>query len=161
MLPYSPGFCRLNGRPVGIVANQTKVLAGVLDLDASDKIARFVRFCDCFNLPLITFVDVPGYLPGIKQEHGGIIRHGAKVLFAYCEATVPKISVILRKAYGGSYIAMSSRSVGGDLALAWPTAEIAVMGPSAIILFTVRDSGSRESARNEPGLDIKTNNKPI
>ncbi|NLP37122.1 MAG: acyl-CoA carboxylase subunit beta [Firmicutes bacterium] len=123
------GFARLNGRPVGIVANQTKVLAGVLDLDASDKIARFVRFCDCFNLPLITFVDVPGYLPGIKQEHGGIIRHGAKVLFAYCEATVPKISVILRKAYGGSYIAMSSRSVGGDLALAWPTAEIAVMGP--------------------------------
>ncbi|NLM52934.1 MAG: acyl-CoA carboxylase subunit beta [Firmicutes bacterium] len=140
------GFARLNGRPVGIVANQTKVLAGVLDIDAADKIARFVRFCDCFNLPLITFVDVPGYLPGVKQEHGGIIRHGAKVLFAYCEATVPKISVILRKAYGGSYIAMSSRSVGGDLALAWPTAEIAVMGPegAANIVYRKEIQGARD-----------------
>lgn len=123
------GFARLGGRSVGIIANQAKVMAGVLDIDSSDKIARFVRFCDCFNLPLITFVDVPGYLPGVQQEHNGVIRHGAKVLYAYSEATVPKISVILRKAYGGSYIAMSSRSVRGDLALAWPAAEIAVMGP--------------------------------
>jgi propionyl-CoA carboxylase beta chain len=131
------GFARIEGRSVGVVANQAKVMAGVLDIDTSDKIARFVRFCDCFNIPLITFVDVPGYLPGVNQEHGGIIRHGAKVLYAYSEATVPKISVILRKAYGGSYIAMSSRSVRGDLALAWPTAEIAVMGPegAANIVF--------------------------
>jgi acetyl-CoA carboxylase carboxyltransferase component len=123
------GFARLGGRSVGIVANQAKVLAGVLDIDSADKIARFVRFCDCFNLPLVTFVDVPGYLPGVNQEHSGIIRHGAKVLFAYAEATVPKLAVILRKAYGGAYIAMSSRSLGGDLVFAWPGAEIAVMRP--------------------------------
>lgn len=123
------GFARLGGRSVGIIANQAQVLAGCLDINSSDKIARFVRFCDCFNIPLVTFVDVPGYLPGVNQEYGGIIRHGAKVLYAYSEATVPKISVILRKAYGGSYIAMSARCLRGDLALAWPTAEIAVMGP--------------------------------
>jgi len=123
------GFGRLGGRAVGVVANQPRILAGCLDIDASDKIARFVRFCDCFNLPLLTFVDTPGYLPGRAQEHGGIIRHGAKVLYAYAEATVPKLSVILRKAYGGAYIAMCCRGLGADLALAWPGAEIAVMGP--------------------------------
>jgi len=123
------GFARLNGYTVGIVANQPMYLAGVLDIDASDKISRFVRFCDCFNIPIITFVDVPGYLPGTKQEHGGIIRHGAKVLYAYSEATVPKLAVIVRKAYGGAYIAMSSKHLGGDFVVAWPTAEIAVMGP--------------------------------
>ena len=134
---YAPnavvGFARLNGRPVGIVANQPQDKAGCLDINASDKIARFVRFCDSFNLPLVTFVDVPGYLPGVEQEWGGIIRHGAKVLYAYAEATVPQISVILRKAYGGAYIAMNSRSLGADLCLAWPTAEIAVMGPEGAV----------------------------
>ncbi|MGI5875603.1 MAG: acyl-CoA carboxylase subunit beta [Dethiobacteria bacterium] len=123
------GFARLNGQPVGIIANQPKYLAGCLDINSSDKIARFVRFCDCFNLPLLTFVDVPGYLPGINQEYGGIIRHGAKILYAYSEATVPQISVILRKAYGGAYIAMNARGLGADYAYAWPSAEIAVMGP--------------------------------
>jgi len=123
------GFARLNGYVVGIVANQPAYLAGVLDIDASDKIARFVRFCDAFNIPIVTFVDVPGYLPGTKQEHGGIIRHGAKVLYAYSEAVVPKLTVIVRKAYGGAYIAMGSKHLGGDFVVAWPTAEIAVMGP--------------------------------
>ncbi len=123
------GFARLNGYVVGIVANQPAYLAGVLDIDASDKIARFVRFCDSFNVPVITFVDVPGYLPGSMQEHGGIIRHGAKVLYAYSEAVVPKLTVIVRKAYGGAYIAMGSKHLGGDFSVAWPTAEIAVMGP--------------------------------
>jgi acetyl-CoA carboxylase carboxyltransferase component len=127
------GFARLSGTAVGIVANQPLVKAGCLDIDASDKISRFVRFCDSFNLPLITFVDVPGYLPGVEQEWGGIIRHGAKILYAYAEATVPKISVVLRKAYGGAYIAMGSRSLGSDLCLAWPGAEIAVMGPEAAV----------------------------
>lgn len=123
------GFARFGGRPVGVVANQPRVMAGCLDIDASDKIARFVRFCDAFNIPLLTLVDTPGYLPGRAQEHGGIIRHGAKVLYAYAEATVPKISIVLRKAYGGAYIAMCSRGLGADLAWAWPTAEVAVMGP--------------------------------
>ncbi len=127
------GLARLGGRPVGIIANQPQVKAGCLDINSSDKIARFVRFCDCFNLPLVTFVDVPGYLPGVEQEWGGVIRHGAKILYAYSEATVPQISVILRKAYGGAYIAMSSRSLGADLCLAWPTAEIAVMGPEGAV----------------------------
>ncbi len=127
------GFARLGGKPVGVIANQPMVKAGCLDVNSSDKIARFVRFCDCFNLPLITFVDVPGYLPGVEQEWGGVIRHGAKVLYAYSEATVPQISVILRKAYGGAYIAMNSRSLGADLCLAWPTAEIAVMGPEGAV----------------------------
>lgn len=127
------GFARLNGQTVGIIANQAKFLAGCLDINSSDKIARFVRFCDCFNIPLVTFVDVPGYLPGVHQEYGGIIRHGAKILYAYSEATVPQISVILRKAYGGAYIAMNARSLGADFAFAWPTAEIAVMGPEGAI----------------------------
>ncbi len=122
------GFARLGGRSVGIVAQQPSVLAGVLDINSADKAARFVRFCDCFNIPLITFVDVPGFLPGVGQEHGGIIRHGAKLLYAYCEATVPKITVITRKAYGGAYDVMSSKHVRGDINYAWPSAEIAVMG---------------------------------
>jgi acetyl-CoA carboxylase carboxyltransferase component len=127
------GFARLHGRPVGVLAQQPAVLAGVLDIDASVKGARFVRFCDAFNIPLVSFVDVPGFLPGIAQEHGGIIRHGAKLLYAYCEATVPKLTVITRKAYGGAYDVMSSKHILGDLNLAWPTAEIAVMGPEGAI----------------------------
>ena len=127
------GFSRLNGRPVGIVAQQPAVLAGVLDIDSADKGARFVRVCDAFNIPLVTFVDVPGFMPGTAQESGGIIRHGAKLLYAYCEATVPKLTVITRKAYGGAYDVMSSQHIRGDLNLAWPTAEIAVMGPEGAI----------------------------
>lgn len=127
------GFARLGGHSVGIVANQPEVLAGVLDIDSSVKGARFVRFCDSFNIPIITFVDVPGFLPGTSQEHGGIIRHGAKLLFAYCEATVPKITVITRKAYGGAYVVMSSKHIRGDLNLAWPSAELAVMGPEGAV----------------------------
>ncbi len=127
------GFARMNGRPVGIVAQQPGALAGVLDINSSDKGARFVRFCDCFNIPIITFVDVPGFLPGVSQEHGGIIRHGAKLLYAYCEATVPKITVITRKAYGGAYDVMNSKHVRGDLNYAWPTAEIAVMGAEGAV----------------------------
>lgn len=127
------GFARLGGHSVGIVANQPEVLAGVLDIDSSIKGARFVRFCDSFNIPIITFVDVPGFLPGTSQEHGGIIRHGAKLLFAYCEATVPKITVITRKAYGGAYVVMSSKHIRGDLNLVWPTAELAVMGPEGAV----------------------------
>ena len=126
-------FARLGGRPVGIVANQPAVLAGVLDIAASLKAARFIRFCDCFNLPVVTFVDVPGFLPGVAQEHGGIIKHGAKLLYAYCEATVPKLTVITRKAYGGAYDVMSSKHIRGDVNLAWPTAEIAVMGPKGAV----------------------------
>jgi len=131
------GFGRLNGRSVGIIANQPRVLAGCLDIDASDKAARFIRCCDSFNVPVVTFVDTPGYLPGTNQEFGGIIRHGAKMLYAYSEATVPKLQVIVRKAYGGAYIAMSSRCLGADQSFAWPTAEIAVMGPegAANIIF--------------------------
>jgi methylmalonyl-CoA decarboxylase subunit alpha len=131
------GFIRMNGNTVGIVGNQPLVLAGVLDVDSSDKAARFIRFCDAFNIPLITLVDLPGYLPGIDQEYAGVIRHGAKVLYAYSEATVPKITVILRKAYGGGYIAMCSRHLGADFVYAWPSAEIAVMGPqgAANIIF--------------------------
>ncbi len=127
------GFARLNGEVVGLVAQQPLVLAGVIDIDASDKMARFIRFCDAFNLPLITFVDSPGFLPGLDQEHGGIIRHGAKIVYAYSEATVPKIAVITRKAYGGAYIVMSSKHIRTDLVLAWPTAEIAVMGAEGAV----------------------------
>jgi len=127
------GLARLNGRSVGVIANQPMVYAGCLDIDSSDKIARFVRTCDAFNLPLVTFVDVPGYLPGTKQEHGGVIRHGAKVIYAYSEASVPKLTVIMRKAYGGGYIAMCSRHLGADVVFAWPTAEIAVMGPEGAV----------------------------
>ena len=133
------GFARVEGRSVGIVAQQPEVLAGVLDIDASDKAARFVRFCDCFNIPLVTLVDVPGFLPGVDQEHRGIIRHGAKLLFAYCEATVPKLTVITRKAYGGAYDVMSSKHVRGDLNFAWPTAEIAVMGVEGAVNIIFRD----------------------
>jgi acetyl-CoA carboxylase carboxyltransferase component len=132
------GFARLGGHSVGIVANQPAVLAGVLDIDASEKAARFIRFCDCFNIPIITFEDVPGFLPGVKQEHGGIIRSGAKLLYAYCEATVPKLTVITRKAYGGAYDVMSSKHIRGDLNLAWPTAEIAVMGPEGAVSIIFR-----------------------
>jgi propionyl-CoA carboxylase beta chain len=132
------GFARLGGHSVGIIANQPGMLAGVLDINASDKAARFVRFCDSFNIPLITFVDVPGFLPGTGQEHAGIIRHGAKLLYAYCEATVPKITVITRKAYGGAYDVMSSKHIRGDLNLAWPTAELAVMGPEGAVNIIFR-----------------------
>ena len=133
------GFARLNGRSVGVVAQQPSVLAGVLDINSSDKGARFVRFCDCFNIPIVTFEDVPGFLPGIQQEHGGIIRHGAKLLFAYCEATVPKVTVITRKAYGGAYDVMSSKHVRGDINYAWPTAEIAVMGVDGAVNIIFKD----------------------
>jgi acetyl-CoA carboxylase carboxyltransferase component len=127
------GFARLGGYPVGIVAQQPEALAGVLDIDASDKGARFIRFCDCFNVPLVTLADTPGFLPGVGQEYGGIIRHGAKMIFAYAEATVPKLAVITRKAYGGAYIVMSSKHLRGDVNLAWPDAEIAVMGPEGAV----------------------------
>ncbi len=147
------GFARIGGRVVGIVANQTRYIAGVLDINASDKIARFVRFCDAFNIPLVTFVDTPGYLPGIDQEHGGVIRHGAKVLYAYSEATVPKITVILRKAYGGAYIAMCSRHLGADVVFAYPQAEIAVMGAAgaANIIFRteIKSAENPEALRQE------------
>ncbi len=133
------GFARIEGRSIGIVAQQPEVLAGVLDIDASDKAARFVRFCDCFNIPLLTLVDVPGFLPGVDQEHRGIIRHGAKLLYAYCEATVPKLTVITRKAYGGAYDVMSSKHIRGDINFAWPTAEIAVMGVEGAVNIVFRE----------------------
>ena len=132
------GFARVDGKPVGVVGNQPKVLAGVLDIESAEKAARFVRTCDAFNIPLITFVDVPGFLPGVDQEYGGIIRHGAKLLYAYCEATVPRISIITRKAYGGAYVVMDSKSIGSDLAFAWPTAELAVMGPQGAVEIVYR-----------------------
>ena len=139
---YAPniviGFARLGGQSVGIVANQPEHLAGVLDINAAEKAARFVRFCDCFNVPLVTLVDVPGFLPGTTQEHGGIIRHGAKLLYAFCEATVPKITVIIRKAYGGAYDVMNSKHIRADVNLAWPTAEIAVMGPEGAVNIIFR-----------------------
>ena len=134
------GFARIEGRSVGVVAQQPEVLAGVLDIDASDKAARFVRTCDCFNIPIVTLVDVPGFLPGVDQEHRGIIRHGAKLLYAYCEATVPKVTVITRKAYGGAYDVMSSKHVRGDMNFAWPTAEIAVMGVEGAVNIIFRDA---------------------
>jgi propionyl-CoA carboxylase beta chain len=134
------GFARLGGRSVGIVAQQPSVLAGALDIDASTKAARFVRTCDCFNVPLVTFVDVPGFLPGVGQEHGGIIKHGAKLLYAYCEATVPKVTVITRKAYGGAYDVMSSKHIRGDMNFAWPTAEIAVMGARGAVNIIYKEA---------------------
>ena len=143
----------MNGMVVGIVANQPKFMAGALDINSSDKAARFVRFCDAFNIPLVTFTDVPGYFPGLNQEQGGIIRHGAKLLYAFAEATVPKINVITRKAYGGAYIAMNSKNMGADMVMAWPTAEIAVMGPegAANIIFKndIKESADPIAARNE------------
>src|SRR5213079_1585510 len=132
------GFAHLGGTSVGIVANQPAVLAGVLDINASVKAARYVRFCDAFNVPLVTFEDVPGFLPGVAQEHGGIIRHGAKLLYAFCEATVPKLTVITRKAYGGAYCVMSSKHIRGDANFAYPTAEIAVMGPDGAVNILYR-----------------------
>ena len=132
------GFAHMGGHSVGIVANQPQILAGVLDINASEKAARFVRFCDSFNIPIITFEDVPGFMPGVGQEHGGIIRAGAKLLYAYCEATVPKINVITRKAYGGAFCVMSPRSTRGDLVFAWPTAELAVMGPDGAVKIIYR-----------------------
>jgi acetyl-CoA carboxylase carboxyltransferase component len=132
------GFARLNGKPIGIVANQPMHYAGALDISSSMKAGRFIRFCDCFNIPIVTFVDVPGFLPGTEQEHGGIIKHGSKLLYAYCEATVPKITVILRKDYGGAYDVMGSKHSGADINYAWPTAEIAVMGPQGAINIIFR-----------------------
>ncbi len=147
------GFAKMNGQTVGIVANQPSQKAGALDVDAADKAARFIRFCDSFNIPIITFTDVPGYLPGVAQEHNGIIRHGAKLLYAYSEATVPKINIITRKAYGGAYIAMSSKHLGADMVMAWPTAEIAVMGPdgAANIIFKddIKQSADPIATRKE------------
>ncbi|MFQ6029985.1 MAG: acyl-CoA carboxylase subunit beta, partial [Dehalococcoidia bacterium] len=133
------GFGRLVGKAVGVIGNQPSYLAGVLDIDASAKAARFVRFCDCFNIPLVTLIDVPGFMPGVDQEYGGIIRHGAKLIYAYAEATVPKISVITRKAYGGAYIVMSSKHLRADVNLAWPGAEIAVMGPDGAVNIIYRE----------------------
>ncbi|MBP1950417.1 acyl-CoA carboxylase subunit beta [Virgibacillus litoralis] len=147
------GFARVNGQTIGLVCNQPKYLAGGLDIDSSDKAARFIRFCDSFNIALITFEDVTGFFPGVKQEHGGIIRHGAKILYAYSEATVPKITVITRKAFGGAYVALNSKSIGADLVYAWPNAEIAVMGPegAANIIFAkeIADSENPEETRQE------------
>jgi acetyl-CoA carboxylase carboxyltransferase component len=147
------GFARMNGETIGIVANQPLVLTGVLDVDSSDKAARFIRLCDAFNIPLLTLVDIPGYLPGVDQEHSGVIRHGAKILYAYSEATVPKITVIMRKAYGGGYIAMCSRHLGADFVFAWPMAEIAVMGPegAANIIFKneITNSPNPEETRKQ------------
>ena len=146
-------FARLDGHPVGVVGNQPSVLAGVLDIDSSEKGARFVRTCDAFNIPLVSFVDVPGFLPGTDQEYGGIIRHGAKLLYAFCEATVPRIQVITRKAYGGAYVVMNSKSIGADLAFAWPTAELAVMGPHGAVEIAFRreleQAADREARRAE------------
>jgi propionyl-CoA carboxylase beta chain len=148
------GFARLDGRSVGIVANQPAMLAGTLDINASIKGARFVRFCDCFNIPLVTFEDVPGFLPGTAQEYGGIIKHGAKLLFAFAEATVPKVTVITRKAYGGAYCVMASKHIRTDVNYAWPTAEIAVMGPEGAVdivykreLDQVKDAHERQEVR--------------
>ncbi|HOO75338.1 MAG TPA: carboxyl transferase domain-containing protein, partial [Tepiditoga sp.] len=147
------GFSRIGGKSVGIIANQPNVLAGSLDINSSDKASRFIRFCDAFNIPVLTFVDTPGFLPGVGQEHGGIIRHGAKLLYAYSEATVPKITLILRKAYGGAYIAMSSQHLGADFVFAWPIAEIAVMGSegAANIIFAkdIKESETPEITRKE------------
>jgi propionyl-CoA carboxylase beta chain len=147
------GFARIKGEPVGLVCNQPKVMAGGLDIDSSDKAARFIRFCDSFNIPIITFEDVTGFFPGVKQELGGIIRHGAKILYAYSEATVPKLTIILRKAYGGAYVALNSKSIGADLVFAWPNAEIAVMGPqgAANIIFAkeIQNSENPEAVRQQ------------
>jgi methylmalonyl-CoA carboxyltransferase large subunit len=154
------GFARLQGRSVGIVASQPCVAAGALDIDASDKVARFVRFCNAFNVPLLTFVDVPGFLPGIEQEYGGIIRHGAKILFAYSAATVPKITVILRKAYGGAYIAMCCKDLGADRVLAWPTAEVAVMGAEGAAEIVFRreiDAAENHAERRKELIELYRN----
>jgi acetyl-CoA/propionyl-CoA carboxylase len=132
------GFARIDGKTIGLIANQPMYLAGALDINSSTKAARFIRFCDCFNIPIVTLVDTPGYLPGTDQEHNGIIRHGSKLLYAYCEATVPKVTCIIGKAYGGAYIAMGSKNLRADINYAWPTAEIAVLGPEAAITIVHR-----------------------
>jgi propionyl-CoA carboxylase beta subunit len=153
------GFARIDGHVVGIVGNQPQVFAGCLDIDASEKAARFVRTCDAFNIPLVTFVDVPGFLPGTDQEYGGIIRHGAKILYAYCEATVPRVQVITRKGYGGAYVVMNSKSIGADLAFAWPSAEIAVMGPAPAVNIIFRkdiEKASDPEARRQELVDEYT-----
>jgi acetyl-CoA carboxylase carboxyltransferase component len=153
------GFARLDGHVIGIVGNQPQVLAGSLDIEASEKAARFVRTCDAFNIPLVTFVDVSGFLPGTDQEYGGIIRHGAKLLYAYCEATVPRLQVITRKGYGGAYIVMNSKAIGADLAYAWPSAEIAVMGPAPAVNIIYRkeiDSADEPEARRQELVDEYT-----
>jgi acetyl-CoA/propionyl-CoA carboxylase len=145
------GFARMGGRPIGIVANQPMYLAGALDIDSSNKAARFIRFCDAFNISIVTLVDTPGYLPGTDQEHNGIIRHGSKLLFAYCEATVPKVTCIIGKAYGGAYIAMGSKNLRADINYAWPSAEIAVLGPEAAVTII-----HRRDLKNAPNtVDIK------
>ncbi|MGH9153359.1 MAG: acyl-CoA carboxylase subunit beta [Acidimicrobiales bacterium] len=147
------GFARIDGHPVGVVGNQPQVLAGALDIESSEKAARFVRTCDAFNVPLVTFVDVPGFLPGTDQEYGGIIRHGAKLLYAFCEATVPRVTVVTRKAYGGAYVVMNSKSIGCDLAYAWPSAEFAVMGPDGAVEIVYRrelaEAEDREARKRE------------
>lgn len=145
------GFARLGGRSVGMVANQPRVMAGCIDINASDKISRFVRFCDAFNIPVVTWVDTPGYLPGTNQEYGGVIRHGAKILYAYSEATVPKVTVILRKAYGGAYLAMCAKALGADQVIAWPQAEIAVMGPDGAANIIFKD----EIAKAENPVEMR------
>jgi propionyl-CoA carboxylase beta chain len=152
------GFARLAGKTIGIVANQPAYQAGVLDIDASDKAARFIRFCDCFNVPLVTFEDVPGFLPGTMQEHNGIIRHGAKIVYAYVEATVPKITVITRKAYGGAYIVMSSKHTGSDVNFAYPSAEIAVMGAAGAVNILYRKSTEEEKAKALKDYEAKFSN---
>jgi len=161
------GFARLNGRPVGVVANQPAVLAGVLDIACSIKGARFVRFCDCFNIPLVTFEDVPGFLPGVQQEHGGIIVHGAKLLFAFAEATVPKVTVITRKAYGGAYCVMASKHIRADVNYAWPSAEIAVMGAEGAVNIVYKrelDRAAKEMAgggkESTAGADVTPEERP-
>jgi propionyl-CoA carboxylase beta chain len=146
------GFAHFNGRSVGIVANQPNFLAGVLDISSSTKAARFVRFCDCFNIPLVIFEDVPGFLPGVQQEHAGIILHGAKLLYAFAEATVPKITIITRKAYGGAYCVMNSKHIRGDVNYAWPTAEIAVMGPAGAVNIVYRRELDRAAKEGADGL---------
>ncbi len=148
------GFARVDGHAIGIVGNQPQVLAGTLDIDASEKAARFVRLCDAFNIPLVTFVDVPGFLPGTDQEYGGIIRHGAKLLYAYCEATVPRIQIITRKAYGGAYVVMNSKSIGADLAFAWPSAEVAVMGPQGAVNIIFRKEIETAADPNERRTEL-------
>ncbi|HUI49102.1 MAG TPA: carboxyl transferase domain-containing protein, partial [Acidimicrobiia bacterium] len=153
------GFARIDGHVIGIVGNQPQVLAGCLDIDASEKAARFVRTCDAFNIPLVTFVDVPGFLPGTDQEYGGIIRHGAKLLYAYCEATTPRVQIITRKGYGGAYVVMNSKSIGADIAFAWPSAEIAVMGADGAVNIIFRkeieSAANAESRRAELMLEYE------
>jgi methylmalonyl-CoA carboxyltransferase large subunit len=154
------GFARLVGRPVGVIANQPNALAGALDINASDKASRFIRFCNAFNIPLITFVDVPGFMPGVQQEYGGIIRHGAKMLFAYSAATVPKLTVVLRKAYGGAYLAMCGKDLGADRVIAWPTAEIAVMGAEGAVEVVFRSEINKaedRAAKRKELIDLYRN----